>query len=91
MVSWRPRWMKSVFRKRKPVQKGAETVALIITQAPPHTRRAGTVPGLTIQGQSVIPHASCHVLAHHHFYILQGLWGQGMPKTGFLPQRESCC
>lgn len=36
MVSWRPRWIKSVFRKRKPAQKGAEEVVLGTAQPPPH-------------------------------------------------------
>lgn len=91
MVSWRPRWMKSVFRKRKPTQKGAEKVAVGISQAPPCTGGTGRAPGLTVQGQPVIPHAPGHMLAHHHLHILQGLRRQGVPKAGFLPPRQSCC
>lgn len=61
--------MKSVFRKRKPVHKGAEEVVRGIAQPPPHLWGTGWVLGLTIQGQLIVLHTSCYVFAHYHFHI----------------------
>lgn len=40
---------------------------------------------LTFQGQPVVLHATCHVLAYYPLHIIQGLWGQGMAEAGLLP------
>lgn len=50
----------------------------------PHTEAYDHVY-LTFQGQPVVLHATCHVLAYHPLHILQGLWGQGMAEAGLLP------
>lgn len=81
--------MNSVFKKRKPVPEEAEKQIALSTAWPPPPPGHGRASGLTVQGQPVIPYTSCHVLAHHHLHVLQGLRGQGVPKAGFLPPRES--
>lgn len=92
VVSWRPRWMKSVFKKRKPAQGCRGPSGTRHSPASPTPDpRAGRAPGLTVQGQLVVPHTSCHVFAHHHLHVLQGLRGQRVPEAGRLSPRESGC
>lgn len=86
VVSCRPRWMKSVFRKRKPVGRWKVSTPPCHS---PHIRVQGDVC-LTFQGQPVILHATRHVPAHHPLHILQGLWGQGVAKAGLLPPVREC-
>lgn len=92
MVSWRPRWMKSVFKKRKPAQgcrgqSGTGHSPVLPTPDP----WAGRASGLTVQSQSVVTYTSRHVFAHHHLHVFQGLWGKWVPKAGCLSPRESGC